>query len=181
MIGQICKIIKPFAMQTKKDGTTYGPAQLVEVELENGELTTTLFFEERAIGENIELEKNGQYWNVPKKPKKVVTVDFEPILSSMRLLYKQNTLLLHKVDKLLGLYNDNEDNKDEDVVEQLANRDTLTISSSTRTPQTPLSGYQKFQLAGNQLKGLAETTKKSDIINDSFDENKPINLEDIPF
>lgn len=162
MTGTISRIIKPFGPQTKKDGTTYGPAQMVEVELSNGETVSTMLWEEKAIGEVLELEKNGQYWNVPKKPKAVVNVDLEPVLKALRELFKQNRGIARKVDLLLGI--------------------EATTEIPTESPK-PKTGYDKFKEIGETIKLAPHEDELGnvDIVADMPDDDEPINLDHIPF
>jgi hypothetical protein len=64
MKGTVSAIKKPFGLQPKKDGTTFGPCMLCEFELENGETATAFVWKEIAIGEEMELFKKGEFWNV---------------------------------------------------------------------------------------------------------------------
>jgi len=67
VVGTIVSIEKDFGMQPKKDGGEFGPAMLAVFELESGEEIKTWVWEEKPIGEELELEQNGKYWNVAKK------------------------------------------------------------------------------------------------------------------
>lgn len=100
MIGTISGIKKPFGMQPKKDGSLFGPAQLVEVELENGEIATIFVWTEKAIGEKLEVEKNGQYWNEVKAKKS--SLELEPIMNLLTALKAQNEEILNGISELLG-------------------------------------------------------------------------------
>ncbi len=154
MKGTVSGIIKPFGMQSRKDGTTYGPAVLLEVELENGEVSSILAWDEKAIGDSLTVEKNGEYWRLAK-PAKAVNVDFEPVLKAMRELFKQNNEIIEGVHKLL-------------------------VVDETSTPRK--SGYQKAKEVAESLGGKVATPPDEVPIDayDNFDQEE-INLDDIPF
>lgn len=92
--GKVRQVKGAYGLQKKKDGGTYGPAHFCDVELEGGEIISVLFFNEKHEGEQVQLEKNGQYWNEAKKSKSS-TADPE--------LKEQLNRIESKLDKLLGM------------------------------------------------------------------------------
>ena len=91
MQARISNVKKPWGFYPKKDGTGSYEAMTVECELVSGEVVPfVMVFEEKAIGEMLELEKNGQYWNVAKTAKKPASGSFDPniLLEPMRQIYK---------------------------------------------------------------------------------------------
>jgi hypothetical protein len=91
MQARISNVKKPWGFYQKKDGTGSYEAMTVECELASGEVAPFVtLFEEKAIGEMLELEKNGQYWNVAKTAKKPASGAFDPniLLEPMRQIYK---------------------------------------------------------------------------------------------
>ena len=93
MKAKVSGIKKPFGMQQKKDGSgTYGPAMLCEMELEDGQSAFVLVWKEVAIGDELELVKKGEFWNVISE-KQQQQDDMSKVLNAM------NT----KLDKALRL------------------------------------------------------------------------------
>ena len=87
MTGKIIEIIKPFGAQPKKTGGTFGPAMLAEVSFANGEKSNVWIWELKEIGNELEFEKKGEYWNVSKHGP-VTTTGGDDVSKLLNLIYE---------------------------------------------------------------------------------------------
>lgn len=84
MKATIGKIIEPYSQRVSKAGKPYA-ALKAEVDLEDGSSANIMVFEDKAIGDELELVKKGDFWNVVSVKKEVsaVTSDVSKVLNEM--------------------------------------------------------------------------------------------------
>lgn len=88
----ISSVIEEFRQRTSKAGKPYS-AMKVEVELEDGSTATVLVFEERAIGDSLELVKKDNFWNVVSE-KRTAQPQSDDVSRMLNLIHEQNKEIL---------------------------------------------------------------------------------------
>ena len=96
--GTVRTIVEKMRERTSKAGYEY-KAMKVEVEIDNGEAATILSFDPLEVGDEVQLTKNGEYWNVDK-PKKNDNGD------ALQAIYLQQKQIIERLDKLTELVSD---------------------------------------------------------------------------
>ena len=160
MEATVREITEEYGEKISKAGKKYN-AMRVEVETVAGESINLMSFDEIGIGQIVQLEKNGEYWNIAK-PKKRVDVNLDPVIEILRLIYKQNQTILKGISALQG----------------------IAPEPNAVPDQT---GLEKARAKAAEIKKRAEAKPEPEPLPPELDEvyddigDEPINLDDIPF
>lgn len=105
MKGRINEIAAEWGMQPKKGGGQYGPAMKAHVVLESDEEARWVtFFKQHQIGDEVTLEKKGDYWNEVSEKQVAENERFDMLVkyatANYKLLKENNALLKRLVGEV---------------------------------------------------------------------------------
>lgn len=91
MKARVNEIAKDWGMQDKKDGSgKYGPAMFVHLVVEDGEEARwVLSWKQVQIGDEIEVVKDGKYWNTVSDKQSKENAKHDEIMNALRALHKE--------------------------------------------------------------------------------------------
>ncbi len=89
MKGTVESVVEPFGQKFSEKTQKHYAAMKAKVRLEDFNVVTVLVFEEKAVGDELELEKKGDYWNVVSKRQMADNQKHDEIMDALRKLYKK--------------------------------------------------------------------------------------------